>query len=117
MVRIIGLTALLLAGTAARAEVFPHFDTDAMCRAAPDIGGGSNRQIDRSCLTDETQARDELQKKWTSYNVRRRDMCVQQTMIGGSPSYVDVLTCIEFAADSAPATQPPRARRNPRGGT
>lgn len=112
MVWIASLLLLLLVGSSARAEEVPRFDIQAMCRAAPQLEAG-DKNTDQSCVRDETQARDQLRKQWASYDVRKRSMCVQETNVGGSPSYVDVLTCIEMGNGNPSAVPARRARRNP----
>jgi hypothetical protein len=47
-------------------------------------------------VRDEMQARTQLGKQWPGFDAQRREMCVQEASIGGSPSYVDLLTCLQM---------------------
>jgi hypothetical protein len=73
----------------------PTFDIAATCRAAPTLGAG-NGKTDRNCLRDEEQARGQLSKLWSSFDVQCRETCIQEAGNGGSPSYVDLLTCLQM---------------------
>ncbi len=75
----------------------PRFDIEATCRAA-DAGGGIGR-TQAACRDDERQARTALEAKWQSYRPASRTECVDATQLVGSPSYVEVLTCLDMAAN------------------
>lgn len=109
MVRFLGLIALPLLGSVAWAEELPRFDISTMCRAAPRLEAG-DQDTDQNCVRDETQARTELERQWASYDVGQRDRCVRETTVGGAPSYVDVLTCIQMASGNAPPSAKHRTR-------
>ena len=78
----------------------PKFDVDATCRAAVDMPTGTPR----TCLADEHSAQDELAKRWSQYPAVERARCTTLSGIGYQ-SYVELLTCLEIAADvkKAPA--------------
>jgi hypothetical protein len=62
-------------------------------------------------MSDEQAAERDLQRQWASFNPGNRTTCVQETGIGGYPSYVEVLTCMQmFGAETSPA--PLRQRRH-----
>ncbi|GJE55201.1 MULTISPECIES: hypothetical protein [Methylobacterium] len=90
-----GLAFVSLVTLAAAGGRPPTFDVKATCRAAPSLGAG-NGNTDQNCLRDETQARTQLVKLWSSFDPRRRALCVQEAGNGGSPSYVDLLTCLQM---------------------
>jgi hypothetical protein len=100
---------LFLAGMPALADEFPRFDIDATCRAAPRLMP-SETDVYQSCVQDETEARNQLERRWASFNDGQRQECVRVTNDGGSPSYVDVLACMEVAA-GIPASMPRRSRQ------
>jgi len=51
-----------------------------------------------TCLADERGAQDELAKRWTQFPAAERVRC--STLSGiGYQSYVELLTCLEMAAD------------------
>jgi hypothetical protein len=83
------------------ASDIPHFNTEVTCRAAPSLQGGIQKPYE-SCLEDEKTARARLEKVWTMHTTQQRTECVNlEGAGGGSPSYVDVLTCLEmYAADT-----------------
>lgn len=80
---------------AAAGERPPTYNVEATCRAAPTLGVG-NGNTDQNCIRDETQARTQLGRLWSSFEPGRREMCAQEASNGGSPSYVDLLTCLQM---------------------
>jgi hypothetical protein len=59
-----------------------------------------NRNED-SCLRDEQTARDKLQEEWGTFSAAERDRCTSLSHRGGSPSYVELLTCLELAKSAS----------------
>jgi hypothetical protein len=102
---------LLLASPGALAAEVPGLAIEATCRAAPRLEA-SDPDPYQSCMKDEQAARSELEQQWASFNPQHRETCMEQTRVGGSPSYIDVLTCLQMYA-GMPPTRPPR---RPRGG-
>ena len=45
---------------------------------------------------DETNAKDELAKRWSSYDASAKKDCIGESSIGGDKSYVELLTCLEM---------------------
>ena len=95
MFRSASLAFIVLTTSAALGGELPRYDVEAMCRAAPNLGA-SARTTDQNCVRDETQARTQLGQQWAGFDAQRREMCVQEASIGGSPSYVDLLTCLQM---------------------
>ena len=52
------------------------------------------------CHQNEQDARNELTARWEQFPATDRSTCVATTQIGGFPSYVQVLTCLELARDA-----------------
>ena len=50
-------------------------------------------------MTDEMAAKDQLAKRWSQFKVKDRTDCVEQAR-DPSPSYVEVLTCLEMDSDA-----------------
>lgn len=100
------IVLLALAGSATAAE-FPRFGIEATCRKAPQLAGGVQNPYP-GCVKDETAARAELENAWSTFDARRRAECVAETGIEGSPSYVDVLTCLRMYAADPSSPRPPR---------
>jgi len=112
MYRIASMTLLLLAAPAAMAQGVPRLDIEATCRSAPALAPGDSSPY-QECMRDETDARTQLEQQWAGFNPGQREMCFQETHVGGSPSYVDVLTCIQMASGN-PSTAPARRARQVR---
>jgi hypothetical protein len=78
------------------AEGVPAFDTAPGCRAAAQVAPeGLN-----ACLKDEQDARTQLASQWETFVASDRATCTQNETTGGSPSYVELLTCLQMARDA-----------------
>ena len=101
----------ILWGLSASAQQLPRYNIEATCRTAQAL---TPQDLDpvQGCIRDETQAEHQLQTVWTSALAAHRDACAAETQVEGSPSYVDVLTCLEMY-QGGPSTAPPRRRRQP----
>lgn len=86
---------LFLAATAVKAEEVPRFNIKAVCGEAPSLGQ-SVQTTDKGCIHDETLARTQLEQQWPGFKENRRSECVQEVSIGGPPSYVALLTCLQM---------------------
>jgi hypothetical protein len=53
----------------------------------------------KGCMQDEMNAKDQLAKRWSSFRGADKTSCVEQARTP-SPSYVEVLTCLEMNTDS-----------------
>ena len=73
----------------------PRFDIAASCRDVGKSGVDIGRPAS-ACVADEEKARDQLQAKWSQYPLAARDSCVDGAKLGGPPSYVQVITCLEM---------------------
>lgn len=94
--------AALLAGapSASAAGALPNFNIEPGCRAATTAAVSPNRD-ENACKADENTARAKLKEEWGQYNASQRDHCVRLSSLGGSPSYVELLTCLELAKVAA----------------
>ena len=94
-------TAIFLSSAAAfAAEPIPQLDVGPSCRAAAGAAVSPNRNED-SCRQDEKAAQDRLAQEWGGFSVGERQRCTSLSYRGGSPSYVELLTCLELAKDAA----------------
>jgi hypothetical protein len=88
----------LLAGTTqslAATDNVPKFDIERSCRS--ELSGGSSiGETMASCKADEGRARDELAPRWSSFSTADKKLCIQETQIDGSPSYVELEICLEM---------------------
>jgi|SRR5450830_1253136 hypothetical protein len=94
---IICMTALLLGSQIVlAADQAPKFDTAPSCRAAAATAVSKTRDA-AACERDEQAARATLEQKWSQFSAAQRAECVRLSTLGGSPSYVELLTCLEMA--------------------
>jgi hypothetical protein len=56
------------------------------------------------CEMDEKQARDHLQSEWAQFTPSDKAQCIHETTMGGTSSYVELLTCLEMARDARKAS-------------
>jgi hypothetical protein len=78
----------------AGANTVPKFDITLECQSE----GGTKPMLDR-CSDDEKQALKQLRAEWTQFAASDVKQCTEETNIDGSPSYVELLTCLEMARD------------------
>ena len=85
------------------ADSVPKFDIARGCRVdstqAFDLSVGLNETVKR-CVADEQQALAQLQTQWSQYRESDKAQCTGEAKIGGTPSYVDLLTCLQLAQDA-----------------
>jgi hypothetical protein len=77
------------------ADDMPRFDVRPNCQAAASLTPASLE----SCLRDEEEARSALQTQWSQFAASDRTQCRAGVETGGSPSYVELLTCLQMAQD------------------
>jgi hypothetical protein len=82
----------------------PEFDVTASCKAVAAFGLALQHSPE-ACISDENAAHAELKQKWETYSATERSRCVDETMIA-SPSYVDILTCLQMAQDAEALNSP-----------
>lgn len=85
------------------ADRVPTFNVKPSCQAAATTGVTANRNAD-ACLHDEQDAQAKLKEEWGQFTSSQRERCTSLTRLGGPPSYVELLTCLELAkqADQLP---------------
>jgi hypothetical protein len=76
------------------ADSVPKFDIAAECKSE-----GGPAAVQQRCSADEAQARDQVQPVWAQSNAIDKNQCIQETSMDGTPSYVELLTCLEMARD------------------
>ena len=80
---------------AGAADRLPAFDIARNCNAETAglaIGTGIE-----ACTKDETDAKNELTKRWSQYRASDKKSCIGEASIGGDKSYVELLTCLEMS--------------------
>jgi len=87
---------LLGSQIALAADPVPKLDIGASCRSAGAAAVIAMR--DRAaCERDEDNARATLEKEWSEFTPSDQARCVRLVTLGGGPSYVELLTCLEMA--------------------
>ncbi len=85
----------------------PTLDVKGSCSDAQKFSTGDDKNMAyKGCIQDEMSAKDELAKRWSNFKSKDRSNCVEQARFP-SPSYVEVLTCLEMDSDAMKTT--PRA--------
>ncbi|MGB8278028.1 MAG: hypothetical protein WCF20_08905, partial [Methylovirgula sp.] len=79
----------------ALAERVPKLDVESSCRDARIYGMADPEQTYKNCMLDENEAKKQLQEKWSHYKASTRRDCIAAGA-KPSPSYVELLTCIEM---------------------
>jgi hypothetical protein len=93
------LALAALPASAALAEV-PSLNVQATCRATPAVNLDQQATYD-NCMRSENAARDRLGKTWPKMRADWRSTCLKTTTLGGIPSYVELLTCVEMREAAA----------------
>ena len=89
----------------AAADVVPAFDIERGCRVdnaqASDLSTGLNETLETMCRGRAALARAQLRIHWARFRAADKMECIGEADIGGTPSYVDLLTCLQLAKDAA----------------
>ena len=85
--------ALCVIDRAGAADEVPAFDIARNCRT--EIAGGITTI--EACTKDETDAKNEVAKRWSQYGAYEKKFCVGGSSTGGDQSYVELLTCLEMS--------------------
>jgi hypothetical protein len=98
--RSVAIAALMLGATplAASAQTVPKLNVEATCRDIP--ADMAVKRDSAGCLRSENEARDKLVQGWSSFPVADRGLCTQTATMGGTASYVELLTCLEMRRDA-----------------
>jgi hypothetical protein len=90
--------AFLATVSAASAADVPTLNVEKTCRDAV-TADPTNTLDPKICLESENQARAQLVSKWASYPEGDRQQCIQMASMGGTASYVELITCLELDAE------------------
>ena len=94
---------------AAAQERVPDYNVKPECQFTQSII--PSPESEKQCLREEQAARVKLEQNWSSYPSGDRAECVGESSTGGSPSYVDLLTCLEMTADARAMQRKARATK------
>jgi hypothetical protein len=93
---IFAATALSGAQAASIGAAVPTFDVTPSCRTG--VSEGVRNDI-QTCLDSEKNAREQLVKQWNDFPPTDRTLCTQASSMGGSPTYTELITCLEMQRD------------------
>ena len=96
----LAFTLAALPATATLADTVPTLNVQATCRATPAVTLDQQGTYD-NCMRSENAARDRLAKTWGKMRADWRSTCLKTTTLGGIPSYVELLTCVEMREAAA----------------
>jgi hypothetical protein len=85
------------------AEEVPRFAIEATCRGVATRGLDEKDSV-KACIDDENTALGQLRAQWTTFTPANQRECIGETEIGGLPSYVEVLTCLQMYRDNQVTT-------------
>jgi hypothetical protein len=79
------------------ADGVPKFDIARSCKldVAATAGLADDQSI-KSCMNDEQKAKRQLASQWSKFPAAGRASCTSEESIGGTPSYVSLLTCLQI---------------------
>ena len=78
----------------------PDLNVKGSCADAQKFSSGVDKNnAYKGCMQDEMAAKDQLAKRWSQFKPKDRSDCVEQAR-EPSPSYVEVLTCLEMDSDA-----------------
>jgi hypothetical protein len=79
------------------ADQVPTFDIARSCKL--DLAATAGLAVDQSvkrCVSDEKTALQQLTSQWSKFSGSSKAECIPQESIGGTPSYVSLLTCLQL---------------------
>jgi hypothetical protein len=93
----------------AKQEGPPHYDIPRTCQGAQIYAINDKDLAYRGCVSDENEARAQLERKWRQYKPQSRKDCIEE---GATPvpSYVELLTCLEMNEEAATLDKPGGSR-------
>ena len=87
--------AFLAAMSAISAADVPTLNVEQTCRDSANADPTIKFDV-KLCLDSENRARQELTGKWASFPNSDRQQCTQMASMGGTASYVELITCLEM---------------------
>ena len=89
------IIAFLAAGSAALAADVPTLNVERTCRDSANADPTIQFDV-KLCLDSEDRARQELTSRWASFPQPDRQQCTEMASMGGTASYVELITCLEM---------------------
>ena len=110
MIRFATIIALLLFEVSPSFAAPPKLDVRTTCRRSQPLTGRDQQTAYQGCMRDEADAQKDLIKTWSTFKPSAQAICVQETKIGGAPSYVEVLTCLQLDKEAGESRSRTRSR-------
>jgi hypothetical protein len=79
---------------ATAADGIPTFNITRNC--TEEVAGGLSSTT--TCSKSETDAKNQLAKRWSEFSASNRKACIGESSTGGEQSYVELLTCLEMSS-------------------
>jgi len=98
------------------ADRVPQFDATRSCKSAAVASMMTGRTAD-NCIADENNARAILEKSWGEFSAADKSHCGVLQRTGGSPSYVELLSCLEMSRDARNMSRDNKNNRGVRPGS
>ncbi|WP_128970962.1 hypothetical protein [Bradyrhizobium tropiciagri] len=87
---------------ASATDRIPAFDIVRNCSA--EVAAVGTEIAD--CAKDETDAKNELDRRWREFAASNKQTCVGESSSGGTQSYVELLICLEMSSGEFLAGKP-----------
>lgn len=87
---------IIAAPSVCAADDLPSFNVNASCTAQAAVAPERKAK----CLSEEQNARSVLERQWQTFGAADKRVCTETATIGGGSSYVELLTCLQMAADA-----------------
>jgi hypothetical protein len=91
-------------GVADAATRPPKFNIKSTCRQAQPLGT-SDKDVYQGCVQAEVEAQRQLAKQWGTFKPDSQRTCTADAVSDRAPSYVELLTCLQFTKDAAALPQ------------
>lgn len=75
----------------------PNFSAEGYCRGIAEFL--REPEYLQVCMGREREARDQLKASWSKFSPADRSRCMRLSSLGTTPSYVELLACLEIAQE------------------
>jgi len=93
------------AGKVSKGDGAPNWDVSSSCRAAAKVAYTENAsEREKSCMESENRTREKLAADWSTFPAEERTRCIK-SIEWFSPTYTELIACIEMYGDVRRARQ------------
>ncbi|MFG1399791.1 MULTISPECIES: hypothetical protein [Roseixanthobacter] len=75
----------------------PNYSAERFCRGIAELLQEPDYR--QRCIEREREALNSLKASWSKFDARDRSRCVSLSSLGATPSYVELLACLETAQE------------------